>query len=176
MAQESVAPQLPAVRPAVRSVAQPAAQHEQPIAAADAGEAAGVATTSQTINEGDRLPIASGFVSREAAEPLQDRLTGRWAVLHGLRRSPQLNGRLVRVGSRLPNGRYETMRPGSRDQQAVRFDNMRELLETYGGCAAGDEVPIDDGVLVLLGFDPVEAYWACKKANMYLWVPERNFT
>ena len=122
------------------------------------------------------MPIASGFVSREAAEPLQDRLTGRWAVLHGLRRSPQLNGRLVRVGSRLPNGRYETMRPGSRDQQAVRFDNMRELLETYGGCAAGDEVPIDDGVLVLLGFDPVEAYWACKKANMYLWVPERNFT
>ena len=97
-------------------------------------------------------------------------------MLHGLRRSPQLNGRLVRVGSRLPNGRYETMRPGSRDQQAVRFDNMRELLETYGGCAAGDEVPIDDGVLVLLGFDPVEAYWACKKANMYIWVPERNFT
>ena len=62
------------------------------------------------------------------------------------------------------------------DQQAVRLDNMRELLETYGGCAAGDEVPIDDGVLVLLGFDPVEAYWACKKANMYIWVPERNFT
>ena len=68
------------------------------------------------------------------------------------------------------------MRPGSRDQQAVRPDNMRELLDTYGGCAAGDEVPIDDGALLLLGFDPVEAYCACKKANMYCWAPLRNFT
>ena len=176
VAQEDVATQRPAARPVKRSVSQPAVQQAQPSASAEAGEDVDFDTTTQTSHGGDRLPDTSGTESREAAEPLPDRLTGRWAVLQGLQKSPQLNGRLVRVGSRLPNGRYETMRPGSRDQQAVRLDNMRELLETYGGCAAGDEVPIDDGVLVLLGFDPVEAYWACKKANMYIWVPERNFT
>ena len=36
-------------------------------------------------------------------------------------------------GLRLAKGRYETMRPGSRDQQAVRPDNMRELLDTFRG-------------------------------------------
>ena len=175
VAQEDVATQRPAARPVDRSVLQPAVQQAQPSASAEAGEDVDFDTTTQTSHGGVRLDT-SGTESREATEPLPDRLTGRWAVLQGLQKSPQLNGRLVRVGSRLANGRYETMRPGSRDQQAVRPDNIRELLDTYGGCAAGDEVPFDDGALLLLGFDPVEAYWACKKANIYCWVPLRNFT
>ena len=67
------------------------------------------------------------------------------------------------------------MRPGSRTKLAVRPENLRGLLDSYDGRAAGDEVAFADADRELLGFDPVEALWACKKANMFLWVPSRNF-
>ena len=93
-----------------------------------------------------------------------------------VKRSRSLNGRLVRVGSRRANGRFETERPGSHDRQAVRPENLRELLETYDGHAAGDEVAFGDDEFKLIGYDPVGACWACKKEGMYCWVPVRNFS
>ena len=88
---------------------------------------------------------------------------------------PALNGRLVRVGSQRPNGRFETVRPGSGRNLAVRPANLRVLLEEFNGRAAGDTMDFDDGEIVLLGFDAQESYWACQKAHMYLWIPAYNF-
>ena len=49
------------------------------------------------------------------------------------------------------------------------------MLEKYDGRAARGEMAFDDGELELLGFDPVEAFWACEEANMYFWDHVRNF-
>ena len=127
------------------------------------------------MEEDDCSPDAGMLESRDAAETLRDRFNSQWAVLQGLQTSPHLNGRFVRVGSRRANGRFATERPGSREQLAVRPENMRELLETYDGHAAGEEVDFGDGEFELLGYDPGGANWACRKAGMYCWVPERNF-
>ena len=130
-------------------------------------EAVGPVGVDATTQEGACSPDAGIAEPRDEAEPLLDRFIGRWAVLYGLQKSPHLNGRLVRVGPRRANGRFETVRPGSGDQLAVRPENLRGLLEKYDGRHAGDKMAFDDGELELLGFDPVEAFWACKKANMY---------
>ena len=88
---------------------------------------------------------------------------------------PALNGRLVRVGSQRPNGRFETVRPGSGRNLAVRPTNLRVLLEEFSGRAAGDTMDFDDGEIELLGFDAQESYWACQKAHIDLWIAAYNF-
>ena len=175
-AEEAAAPddganQPPVVQSAGPRLAQSLEQHVVPMAPAEAIETVGVDATTL---EGACSPDAGIAESRDETEPLRDRLIGRWAVLHGLQKSAHLNGRLVRVGSQIANGRFETVRPGSGDQLAVRLENLRGLLEKYDGRAVGDEMAFDDGVLEPLGFDP-EAFWAGKKANIYLWVPARYF-
>ena len=149
---------------------------EEPKAPAGADEVLGVDAAPPLFEEGVSSPDAGIQDSRDAAEPLRDRFICQWAVLHGLQKSQHLNGRLVRVGSRRANGRFETERPGSHDRQAVRPENLRELLETYDGHAAGDEVAFGDDEFKLIGYDPVGACWACKKEGMYCWVPVRNFS
>ena len=53
----------------------------------------------------------------------------------------------------------------------------------FNGFAAGDAVIFDGGEIVLLGFDAVTAYWACKQEMsrledsvrfQYVWVPEMH--
>ena len=97
---------------------------------------------------------------------------GRFARLQ---KASQYNGRLVKVGAQRADSLFETVRPGSGDRLAVRAENLRGLLEKYASHESGDELAFDDGDLLLLGYDPVEAFWACKKGNMYCWVPVRNF-
>ena len=163
-APDDAASQPPVVQLACQRVAQSVEQHVVPIAPAEAVGLVGVDATTQ---ESACSPDAGIAESRDEAEPLGDRLIGRWAVLRNLKISAHFNGRLVRVGSRRANGRFKTFRPGSGDQLAVRPENLRGLLEKYDGRHAGDKMAFDDGELELLGFDPVEAFWACKKANMY---------
>ena len=127
-APDEAASQPPVVQLACQRVAQSVEQHVVPIAPAEAVGLVGVDATTQ---EGACSPDAGIADSRDEAEPLRDRLIGRWAVLHGLQKSAHLNGRLVRVGSRLANGRFETVRPGSGDQLAVRPEKLRGLLEKY---------------------------------------------
>ena len=109
----------------------------------------------------------------DPAEPPLGRPTCQWAVVQGLQKAPHYNGKLVRVGSQRPNGRVATMRPGERKEIAVWPANLRGLLEVYDGCAAGERKEFDDDEIELLGFDPKEAFWACKKAGMYLWIPAK---
>ena len=73
--------------------------------------------------------------------------------MHRLQRAPHYNGRLVRVVSRCEDGRLETVRPGSRTKLAVRPENLRGLLDSYDGRAAGDEVAFADADRELLGRD-----------------------
>ena len=110
-----------------------------------------------------------------AADHLRNRLDGRWAVLQGLRKSPELNGRLVKVRSQRPDGRFETVRPGSGKKLAAWPANLRGLLDEYEGRAAGDNIDFADGEVELLGFYTQEALWAGKTANVYMWIPRYNF-
>ena len=96
-------------------------------------------------------------------------------MLQGLKAKPQYNGKLVRLGSHRADGRIETERPGSGQEMAARPENLRGLLDVYDGRAAGDKMEFDDGEIELLGIDPKEAHWACKKGSWYLWIPEYNF-
>ena len=85
---------------------------------------------------------------------MRNRLDGRWAVLQGLRKAPDLNGRLVKVRSQRPeDGRYETVRPSSGRELAAWPANLRGLLNEFEGRAAGDTVDFADGEVELLGFD-----------------------
>ena len=80
-------------------------------------------------------------------------------------RYTQHNGRLVRVGIQRTDGRYETVRVGSKHMLAVWPDNLRWLLQSSDGRVAGDDLADEDdgyGELVLLGYDPVNEQWACK--------------
>ena len=118
---------------------------------------------------------------RDAGERLRDRLVPKWGVLHGLTKQPHHNGKLVIIGKQRGNGRFETVRPGSRpdgsrEELAARPENLRLLLAEYQGIAAGDEVDFVGGVLELLGFDPETACWAGKQEissgqYQYVWVP-----
>ena len=168
----------PSVRPDVQEAARPAGEPDvrpgsHPMASNAAQKASTVASASEPAKDAAATctPDASLSDSAEAA----DRLLGRWAVLHGLQAEPDLNERLVRVGSQRPNGRFETVRPGSGRNPAVRPANLRVLLEEFNGRAAGDTMDFDDGEIELLGFDAQESYWACQKAHMYLWIPAYNF-
>ena len=49
--------------------------------------------------------------------------------------------------------RVETVRPGSGTELAVRPENLRGLLDSYDGRAAGDEVAFADADRELLGRD-----------------------
>ena len=49
--------------------------------------------------------------------------------------------------------RVETVRPGSGTELAVRPENLRGLLDSYDGLAAGDEVAFADADRELLGRD-----------------------
>ena len=69
----------------------------------------------------------------------------------------------MRVGSERPNGRFETVRPGSGRNLAVRPANLRVLLEEFNGRAAGDTMDFDDGEIELLGFDAQESYWLARR-------------
>ena len=168
----------PFVRPVVQEAARPAGEPDvqpgsHPMASNAAQKASTVARASEPAKDAPATstPDASLSDSAEAA----DRLLGRWAVLHGLQAEPDFNGRLVRVGSQRPNGRFETVRPGSGRNLAVRPANLRVLLEEFNGRAAGDTMDFGDGEIVLLGFDAQESYWACQKAHMYLWIAAYNF-
>ena len=124
---------------------------------------------------------------RDAEEPRSSRV-GKWAVLQGLQKKPSYNGRLVSVGLQRADHRFETARPGfredgSREELAVRPENLRWLSVEFNGFAAGDAVIFDGGEIVLLGFDAVTAYWACKQEMsrfeesvrfQYVWVPEMH--
>ena len=123
---------------------------------------------------------------RDADERLRGRPVPKWGVLHGLTKQPHHNGKLVIIGKQRGNGRFETVRPGSRpdgsrEELAARPENLRLLLAEYQGITAGDEVDFVGGVLELLGFDPETACWAGKQEissgqYQYVWVPERNFS
>ena len=123
---------------------------------------------------------------RDADERLHGRPVTKWGVLHGLTKQPHHNGKLVIIGKQRGNGRFETVRPGSRpdgsrEELAARPENLRLLLAEYQGITAGDEVDFVGGVLELLGFDPETACWAGKQEissgqYQYVWVPERNFS
>ena len=123
---------------------------------------------------------------RDADERLRGRPVPKWGVLHGLTKQPHHNGKLVIIGKQRDNGRFETVRPGSRpdgsrEELAARPENLRLLLAEYQGITAGDEVDFVGGVLELLGFDPETACWAGKQEiasgqYQYVWVPERNFS
>ena len=113
---------------------QPAAHREGP-AVAQLGALGGDASDPST-EEGACSPAARITEQRVATEPLRS----RWAVLQGLQKAPELNGRLVRVGSQRQNGRYATVRPGSGDRLAVRAENLRGLLEKYASHESGNEV------------------------------------
>ena len=124
---------------------------------------------------------------RDAEEPRSSRV-GKWAVLQGLQKKPSYNGKLICVGLQRADHRFETARPGfredgSREELAVRPENLRWLSVEFNGLAAGDAVVFDGGDIVLLGFDPVTAYWACKQEMsrledsvrfQYVWVPEMH--
>ena len=122
---------------------------------------------------------------RDAEDETQRRrFAGRWGVLHGLQKKPFYNGKMAMVGVQRADGRFETARPGSRsdgsrDELAVRPENLRLLLEEYGGFAAGDEVDFAGGEVVLLGFDRETDYWACTQdvsgsgQCQYVWIPEQ---
>ena len=73
------------------------------------------------------------------------------AVLQGLQKAFQYSGKLVSVGVQRADGRFETVRPGSRIELAVRPANLRWFLRSYGGDTAGDVVDFDDGEIELLG-------------------------
>ena len=163
---------LPLVQPAVQSATQP---EELPVASTAAPPATARAAASEPVEISPISTASSIGEPQAAADHLRNRLDGRWAVLQGLRKSPELNGRLVKVRSQRPDGRFETVRPGSGRNLAVRPANLRVLLEEFNGRAAGDTMDFDDGEIEILGFDAQESYWACQKAHMYLWIAAYNF-
>ena len=130
--------------------------------AADDGAVADVSAAEAAHEEDAFVPEAF-----DASESQHGGLVQTWAVVQGLQsaRYTQHNGRLVHVGIQRTDGRYETVRVGSKHKLAVWPDNLRWLLQSYDGRVAGDDLADEDdgyGELVLLGYDPVNEQWACK--------------
>ena len=124
------------------------------------------------------------MLRRDAKEAVRSSRVGKWAVLHGLQKPPDYKGKMVNVDMQRADGRFETVRPGSRsdgsrEELAARPENLRWLVEEYDGLAAGDEVDFAGGEIVLLRVDRERAYWACKQETscsgqfQYVWVPEQ---
>ena len=162
----------PVVWQAEPAAVQPAAPYVARSAGMDSGASEPEEPTTTSKDAGSMAAVVLPQLE-DPAEPPLGRPTSQWAVVQGLQKAPHYNGKLVRVGSQRPNGRVATMRPGERKEIAVWPANLRGLLEVYDGCAAGERKEFDDDEIELLGFDPKEAFWACKKAGMYLWIPAK---
>ena len=164
---------LPLVQPAVQSATQP---EELPVASTAAPPATAGAAASEPVEIAPISTASSIGEPQAAADHLRNRLDGRWAVLQGLRKAPDLNGRLVKVRSQRPeDGRYETVRPSSGRELAAWPANLRGLLNEFEGRAAGDTMDFADGEVELLGFDTQEGHWAGRKENVYMWIPRYDF-
>ena len=161
------------VRPAEQAVVQSAA----PSAAQNAAIEPGVSEPDHATMSKDEGSTSAADISepQKAAEPPLSLPSRPWAIVQALQNAPHYNGKLVHVASLQANGRIAKMRPGTGHPLAVRPANLRGLLEVYDGRALGEAMEFDDGEIELIGFDPKEAYWACKKANMYLWIPASYF-
>ena len=85
---------------------------------------------------------------------------GRWGVLHGLQKASHRNCQIVQIGAPRSIGRVATTRPASGKELAVRGENLRELMRSYGGLLAGDVVDLEGAEYFLLGFDHVRGLWA----------------
>ena len=74
---------------------------------------------------------------RDAEEPRSSRV-GKWAVLQWLQKKPSYNGKLVSVGLQHADPRFETARPGFRE------DGSREelvyILRICVGCPSSSTV------------------------------------
>ena len=81
----------------------------------------------------------------------------------------------MKVRSQRPGGPFETVRPGSGRELAAWPANLRGLLDEFEGRAAGDTMDFADGEVEPLGFGTQGAYWAGRKANVYMWIPRYNF-
>ena len=162
----------PVVWPAEPAAVQLAAPYVAQNAGMDSGASEPEEPTTTSKDAGSMTAVVLPQL-QDPAEPPLGRPACQWAVVHGMQKAPHYNGKLVRVGSQRPNGRVPTMRPGERKEIAVWPANLRGLLEVYDGCAAGERKAFDDDATELLGFDPKEAFWACKKAGMYLWIPAK---
>ena len=171
---EQVAELTEATTDAQSSLSRTKKQRRRRRAAADAGATADAEPAADAgaleAEDAAQASIGEDLIVPEplVAEELQHRgTTGAWAVVQGLQNEKysQYNGRIVRVGNQRTNGRFETVRPGSKDKLAVRPENLRWLLGSYDGRNAGDDLADEDdgyGELVLLGFDTVKEQWACK--------------
>ena len=153
-------------------------QRQRRAAAAGAVADAGAAADARpAANDGAVADVPAAEAAHEedaffpeafdASESQHGGLVQTWAVVQGLQSATHShhNGRLVRVGIQRLNGRFETVRAGTKDKLAVRPENLRWLLQSYDGRAVGDDLADEDdgyGELVLLGFDPEREQWACK--------------
>ena len=143
-------------------------------AVADAGAAADARPAADDLAVAD-VPAAEAAHEEDAffpeafdaSESQHGGLVQTWAVVQGLQsaRYTQHNGRLARVGIQRTDGRYETVRVGSKHKLAVWPDNLRWLLQSSDGRVAGDDLADEDdgyGEFVPLGYNPVKEQWACK--------------
>ena len=100
-----------------------------------------------------------------------------WAVVQGLSREVELNGKLVQVVDRRVDGsRYVARRPNGREL-AARKANLHVLLSSYGRFAAEDEVDVGGANGVLLSYDVSAELWACKieeedEGITFVWLPD----
>ena len=89
---------------------------------------------------------------------------------------------MVQIGAPRSDGRIVTTRHDG-GELAVRRENLRELLRSYDGLSAGDDVDLGGAEVFFLGFesfDHVRRFWAGETDRVldtgeldidYVWLP-----